>query len=157
MSEIKEHKTKRKRNIAKSSLIFILYSWFALSCSNGNSSGNNPNAELTEQIVKDYFTNSQMKNCNELYECKVVFETPIQIGAALRRNINGALPAPDGIYSVAYPVIVDVSFYRRDKGINAAGLWSIHKGGIHYFYRDANSVWNDAPEGVDLTFQTENQ
>lgn len=161
----------KKYNWLISPAIIILL-WFSLAfaCNNGKDRGRttsydttparqtrqNTNDELTEQIVRDYFTNSYMKDCNELYECKVVFETSIQIGSPVRRNIDGGLPPPEGGLALAYPVKVDISYYSRNKDLEGGiGQWKRQRGGIHYFYRDVNYVWNDAPSGADLTFENE--
>ena len=132
--------------------VLILFSCFVLGC---NSGGNKKDAELTEQNVKDYFTNYHMKNCNQFYDCKVIFETPVEIGSPERRSIDLALPAPDGGLPIVYPVKVDVSYYKRDIDANGIGLWTLYKGGIHYFFRDANNIWNDAPSGVDMSFKND--
>ena len=110
--------------------------------------------ELTEQDVRTYFTKYHMSGCDELYECKVFFRTPIEIGSATRRNIEGGLPPPEGGLALAYPVTVDVSFYKRQKS-SQKGQWAQYHGGVHYFYRDVNLVWNDAPVGANLTFDDE--
>lgn len=109
----------------------------ALGCNDNNGNTNKDYGELTEPIVKAYFTNYHMKDCNQFYDCKVKFETPIEIDAPVRQNIYGALPPPDGGLPIVYPVKVDVSFYIDAGGI---GIWSRYKSGIHYFYRDANSI-----------------
>lgn len=162
---------KRQNSLINLCVIGLLWFSLAFACKNGGSDGRTPSysddttptrstrqntgGELTEQIVRDYFTNYHMKGCNELYDCKVVFETPIQIGSSVRRNIDGGLPPPEGGLALAYPVTVDVSFYSRDIDANGIGQWAYKKGGIHYFYRDVNRVWNDAPSGVTLTFANE--
>ena len=141
--------------ISNINLLLILCSCFAMGCNNSNSNTSKNEGELTEQIVKDYFTNFHMKDCNQLYDCKVSFETSVEIGSSVRRNISGALPPPDGGWPIVYPVKVDVSFYKRDIDVNAIGMWTRYKGGVHYFYQDANSIWLDAPEGVAMTLEND--
>lgn len=128
----------KNQNITNSiNLLLVLCAFLTFGCNNNiNKDGD----ELTQQIVKDYFTNYHMKDCNQFYDCKVKFETPIEIGTSVRRSIYGALPPSDGGLPIVYPVKLDVSFYKRDKDADGIGIWTRYKGGVHYFYRDANSI-----------------
>ena len=143
---------KNRKAITNLSLFLILCSCFAAGCGSG---GNKTAGDLTEQNVKDYFTNYHMKNCDQFYECKVIFETPVEIGFPVRQSITGAMPPPDGGLPIVYPVNVDVSYYKRNIDANGIGMWTRYKGGVHYFCRDANNIWNDAPSGVDMKFEND--
>jgi hypothetical protein len=159
---------KKQNWLTNLGLVALLWFSLAFACKNGGSRSQTPNqdnetptisssqntgGELTEQIVREYFTKFHTERCESaVLDCKVVFETPIQIGAATRRSIEGGLPPPEGGLALAYPVRVDYSVYKANKGTNPDGLWSRYRGGVHYFYRDVNLVWNDAPSGVNLTW-----
>lgn len=154
--------------LINSGVIGLLWFSLAFACKNGTSSQTpsydtkntpirstqqNTSDDLTEQIVRDYFTKFHTERCESaVLDCKVVFDTPIQIGSSVRRSIEGGLPPPEGGLALAYPVTVDYSVYKANKGDNPNGQWSRYRGGVHYFYRDVNLVWNDAPSGVNLTW-----
>ena len=162
----------KKQNLLMNlGVIGLLWFSLAFACNNGGSSSKTPSydnekptrssqntsSELTEQDVRDYFIRFSTERCESaVLDCKVVFDSPIQIGAATRRSIEGGLPPPEGGMALAYPVTVNYSVYKASKN-DHSNPFSIHnRGGSYYFFRDVNLVWNStAGEGVTTTYGNE--
>ena len=163
---------KKQNSVINLCVIGLLWFSLAFACNNGNDRGKtasydettptrqtrqNTSSELTEQDVRDYFIRFSTERCESaVLDCKVIFDSPIQIGAATRRSIEGGLPPPEGGRALAYPVTVDYSVYKASKN-DHSNPFSIHnRGGSYYFFRDVNLVWNStAGEGVTTTYGNE--
>jgi hypothetical protein len=125
-------------------LLFLLP--LIMSCSaNAGTQGNGK--AITEPEVKQYFT-TLWASCASDTQCDIVFDTPVQIGEPVQHT------SQTGMAVTSYPVQVGFTSSSYNKVFPVGSrviLYEYHKGGVYYFYRNAQNQWEMVKDGVDET------